>query len=163
MFYSQLVLQSDLSKMGEVDAFVEGVMQHFGIKEDFFGVMSVPLIECVKNAIIHGNKMDATKPLVIDFQIKESKLSFTITDEGQGFDYENCLKTCETDSEKKGLFLLSKLAEDVTFLKNGSQVSYKMNVPFRINSAADRTAILQQKANVEEEVFAGEVLHNQFR
>ena len=153
MFYSQLVLQSNLSKMGEVDAFLEGIMRHFGIAEDYFGVMSVPLMECVKNAIIHGNKMDATKRLSIDFQIKESKLSFTVTDEGQGFDYENVLKTCDNDTEKRGLFLLSQLAEDVTFSKNGSQVSYKINVPFRVNSPADRTAILQQKAKVEEKVY----------
>jgi len=152
MFYSQLVLQSDLSKMGEVDAFLEGIMQHFGIKEDFLGIMSVPLVECVKNGMIHGNKMDNNKRITIDFQIKESKLSFTVTDEGQGFDYENFLKTCETDSEKKGLFLLSKLAEDVNFLKNGSQVSYKINIPFQINSPANRTATLQQKSNAEEKV-----------
>ena len=152
MFYSQLVLQSDLAKMGEVDAFLEGIMQHFGIAEDFFGVMSVPLLECVKNAMIHGNKMDKNKRLSIDFQIKESKLSFTVTDEGQGFDYENVLKTCEADSEQKGLFLVSKLAEDMVFFKNGSQVSYKINVPFRINSPANRTDILQQKANVKEKV-----------
>ena len=154
MFYYQLVLQSDLSKMGEVDAFLEGIMQHFGIKEDFFGVMSVPLIECVKNGIIHGNKMDTTKNLTVDFQIKESQLSFTVTDEGQGFNYENFLKYYNNDTKGKGLFILSRLAESVTFLKNGSQVSYKINVPFEINSPVNRTAILQQKANVEEEIQA---------
>jgi len=152
MFYSQLILQSDLSKIGEVDAFLEGIMQDFGIKEDFFGVMSVPLMECVKNGIVHGNKMDENKKVTIDFQIKESRLSFTVTDEGQGFDYENVLKICDNDTEKRGLFLLSQLAEDVTFLKNGSQVSYKVDVPFLFNSPINRMAILQQKAKKEEKV-----------
>ena len=154
MFYSQLVLQSDLSKIGEVDAFLEGIMQHFGIKEDFLGVMSVPLIECVKNGMVHGNKMDKNKNLTVDFQIKESKLTFTVTDEGQGFDYENVLNHCEDDAEKNGLFILSRLAEEVNFLKNGSQVSYKLNIPFWINSPANRAAILQQKSNAEEKVQA---------
>ena len=154
MFYSQLVLQSDLSKMGEVDAFLEGIMQHFGIEEDFFGVMSVPLLECVKNGMVHGNKLDKNKNLTIDFQIKESRLFFTVTDEGQGFDYENFLKQNKNKTEEKGLFILFHLAEEVTFLKNGSQVSYKVNIPFRINSSANRTAILQQRAKEKETVQA---------
>ena len=152
MFYSQLVLQSDFSKMGEVDAFVESIMQHFGIKEDFLGVMSVPLIECVKNGIVHGNKMDENKKIVVDFQVKESKLSFTVADEGQGFDYETLLNQRDTDSGKSGLFIVTQLAEEVEFLQNGSQISYKINVPFSVNSPADRRAILQQKAAKETEV-----------
>ena len=152
MFYSQLVLQSDLSKIGAVDAFLEGIMLDFGIKEGFFGMMSVPLIECVKNGIVHGNKMDENKKVTIDFQIKESKLSFTVTDEGQGFDCENFLKHCSDDMEKKGLFVINKLAEDVTFFKNGSQISYKIDVPFSLNSPVNRMAILQQKTKKEEKV-----------
>ncbi|MCL2131886.1 MAG: ATP-binding protein [Lentimicrobiaceae bacterium] len=152
MFYSQLIIQSDLSKMGEVDAFLEGIMLHFGIKEDFLGVLSLPLIECVKNGIVHGNKMDKNKTVAVDFQVKESKLSFTVTDEGQGFDYENFMKNCGETVGKNGLFVLNKLAEEVTFLKNGSQISYKIDVPFSINSPANRTAILQQKANKEEKI-----------
>ena len=147
MFYSQLVLRSDLSQIGEVDAFLQSIMQHFGIKEDFLGVISVPLIECVKNGIIHGNKMDGNKKILVDFQVSESKLSFTVTDEGQGFDYENALKQCDDDIEKRGLFILCRLVEELTFLKNGSQVSYKINVPFSVNSPVNRAAILQQKAN----------------
>ena len=154
MFYSQLVLQSDFSKMGEVDAFLESIMQHFGIKEEFLGVMSVPLIECVKNGITHGNKMDENKKIVVDFQVKESKLSFTVTDEGQGFDFETILNQQEKNSEKSGLFIVAQLAEEVEFLKNGSRVSYKINVPFSANSPADRTAILQQKAAKETKVAA---------
>jgi serine/threonine-protein kinase RsbW len=152
MFYSQLVLQSDLSKIGAVDAFLEGIMRDFGIKEDFLGVMSVPLIECVKNGIVHGNKMDENKKVTIDFQIKESRLSFTVTDEGQGFDYESFPKQCSGDAEKNGLFVVNKLAEEVNFSKNGSQISYKIGVPFSLNSPVNRMAILQQKAKKEEKV-----------
>jgi len=152
MFYSQIVLQSDLSAIGAVDAFLEGIMQDFGIGEEFFGVMSVPLIECVKNSMMHGNKMDENKKVSIDFQIKEAKLLFTVTDEGQGFDYEKTLASCADAAEKTGLFLLTALAEEVTFSKNGAQVSYKIDVPFSINSPVNRMAILQQKANREAEM-----------
>jgi len=152
MFYSQLILQSDLSKMGKVDAFLEGIMQSFGIKDAFLGILSLPLIECVKNSIIHGNKMDKNKKVSIDFQIKDSKLSFSVADEGEGFDYGKFLNHCDDDIEKTGLFILNKLAEEVIFLKNGSQVSYKVDVPFSINSPVDRMAVLQQKENRGEEV-----------
>ena len=158
MFYSQLILQSDLFQMGKVDAFLESIMQDFGIKEDFLGILSLPLIECVKNGIVHGNKMDKNKKVTVDFQIKESKLSFAVTDEGQGFDFEKSLKDCDSDATKNGLFILKKLVEDIRFLKNGSQVSYKVDVPFSVGSPVNRTAILQQKSNVEE-IVNYELLH----
>jgi serine/threonine-protein kinase RsbW len=77
----------------------------------------------VKNGIVHGNSMDENKTVTIDFQIKESKLLFTVTDEGQGFDYEKFLTYRDDDTEKSGLFILNKLAEEVTFLFFFSQVS----------------------------------------
>ena len=155
MFYSQLILESDLSQMGKVDAFLESIVQHFGIKDDFAGILNLPLVECVKNAIIHGNKMNKHKTVVVDFQIKESKLSFTVTDEGQGFDYETILTHCDNAPEKNGLFIVNRLAEDIAFSKNGSQVSYKVNVPFSVSSPVNRAAILQQKAEAEEKCLVG--------
>jgi serine/threonine-protein kinase RsbW len=140
--------------MGNVDAFLEGIMRHFGIEESFLGVLSIPLIECVKNGIVHGNKMDKNKNVTVDFQLKDAKLSFTVTDEGQGFDYENFFKHCGDDVEKNGLFVLEKLTEELTFSKNGSQVSYKINVPLSANTPVNRTAILQQKADAAETVQA---------
>jgi serine/threonine-protein kinase RsbW len=127
-------------------------MQHFGIKEDFLGILSVPLNECVKNAVIHGNKCDKTKKVVIEVQLKKSKLCFSVSDEGEGFDYESVMKTTPEQQEKNGLCIVKMLAQNPTFSRNGTQISYTIDVPFscdknRQNQRAE--ALLQSQISVK--------------
>jgi serine/threonine-protein kinase RsbW len=119
-------------------------MLQFEIKEDFFGVLSVPLNECVKNAIIHGNKCNKDKTVLIEVFLEQSKLLFSVTDEGEGFDYNSFLQQEMEHSKNSGLFLVKLLSEDFSFTKNGSQISYKMDVPLKIPVNDKRVDILQQ-------------------
>ena len=144
MFYSQMSLQSDLSRMSELDSFLENVMQQCGIKEDFLGIMSVPLNECVENAIIHGNKCDIRKKVMVEVQLKKSQLLFSITDEGQGFDYNSFLSQNIEHSIKSGLLTAKMLTENLDFAKNGSQVFYTVDVPFSFSFGDRRMDVLQQ-------------------
>lgn len=144
MFYSQISLQSDLSQLSELDSFLENVMQQCGVKEDFLGIMSVPLMECVENAIIHGNKSDISKKVLVEVQLKQSKLLFSITDEGQGFDYDSFLQQNIEQSQKSGLLTVKMLTENLSFAKNGAQVVYSVDVPFSFSKGDKRIDILQQ-------------------
>ncbi|MDR0367767.1 MAG: ATP-binding protein [Bacteroidales bacterium] len=151
MFYSQINLQSDLSQIGELDSFLESVMQQCGIREDFLGLMSVPLNECVENAIVHGNKCDSSKKVLVEVQLKQSKLLFSITDEGSGFDYDYFLQQDIEQAQKKGLLTVKMLTENLDFAKNGSQVIYALDVPFSVSAADRRADILQQSKQAAEE------------
>jgi serine/threonine-protein kinase RsbW len=141
-------LQSDLSKLSGIELFLESIIQQFGIREDYFGVLSVPLNECVKNAIIHGNKCNENKMVVVEVCFEQSKLLFSITDEGEGFDYSPFLQQDIEQSKNNGLFLVKLLTEELSFAKNGSQVSYKLDVPFAFSVNNKRLDILQQLQNV---------------
>ncbi len=144
MFYSQISLQSDLSQLSELDSFLENVMQQCGIKEDFLGIMSVALNECVENAIIHGNKCDISKKVLVEVQLRQSKLLFSITDEGQGFNYDSFLQQNIEQSQKSGLLTVKILTEDLSFARNGAQVFYTVDVPFSFSAGNKRIDILQQ-------------------
>ena len=144
MFYSQISLQSDLSRMHEIDSLLDVVMQQCGIKEDFLGVMNVPLHKCVENAIIHGNKCDKNKKVLIEVQLKQSELLFSITDEGAGFDYDSVLKQNIEHSPKSGLLIVKMLTKNLSFAKNGSQVFYTVDVPFSFSAGDKRMDVLQQ-------------------
>ena len=144
MFYSQISLQSDLSLLFEVDSFLENIMHQCGIKEDFLGVMTVALNECVENAIIHGNKCDTTKKVLVEVQLKQSELLFCITDEGKGFDYDSFLQQNIEFAPKSGLLTVKMLTKNLSFSKNGSQVLYTVDVPFSFSAGDKRINILQQ-------------------
>ena len=148
MFYSKTSLESDLSRLSKVDLFLDDVMQQFGIADDFLGVLSVPLRECVENAIVHGNKYDKNKKVNIEVQLDRSDLSFSVSDEGKGFDYNSFLRKRTEQHKKNGLLKVKLLTNDLSFSKNGSQVSYKMNVPFSLPVNNERVDVLKQPQKV---------------
>ena len=152
MFYSRISLQSDLSQMFEIECLVEDVMRQFKIEEDFCGIISVPLNECVKNAIVHGNKCNKDKKVNVEIQWEKSKLLFSVTDEGQGFDYDIFLQKSIEKRKENGLFLVEKLTEDLSFSNNGSRVSYKVNIPFSLPIGNERIGILHQSQKVAKKV-----------
>ena len=144
MFYSKINLQSDLSQLSEIDFLIEDIMRRFKIKEDFAGIISVPLNECVENAIIHGNKCNKDKKVTVEIQLENAKLLFSVTDEGQGFDYDAILQKGIEQRKEDGLLLVEMLTEDLSFSLNGSRVSYKVNVPFSLPVNEERIGVLQQ-------------------
>jgi serine/threonine-protein kinase RsbW len=154
MFYSKVSLQSDLSRLSEIEFLVEDIMRQFKIKEDFAGIISVPLNECVQNAVIHGNKCDKDKKVTVEVLLEKSKLSFSVTDEGQGFDYDAVLQKEIEQRKENGLLLVEMLTEDLSFSLNGSRVSYKVNVPFSLPVNEERIGVLKQSQEVVNVPFA---------
>jgi serine/threonine-protein kinase RsbW len=148
MFYSQLNLQSELSELSETEAFLEDLMQQLGIEDAFFGVLSIPLNECVKNAIVHGNRCDKSKKVLIEVQIKKSELLFSITDQGSGFDYEFVQQKRFEQQTQNGLMMVELLTENLQFSKNGTQVSYTVDIPFSFCANDKRIDVLQQSRPV---------------
>jgi serine/threonine-protein kinase RsbW len=56
---------------------------HFD-KDDIFAV-HLTLEEAFLNAVKHGNKLDPTKKVKVDYSVDEDKVEISITDEGNGF------------------------------------------------------------------------------
>ncbi|MBO4581644.1 MAG: ATP-binding protein [Bacteroidales bacterium] len=132
MYFSKVILKSSLSQITELEKFIDSIMLNYNIEEQYRGVISVPLVESVKNAIIHGNKCDIAKKVTVSMQVQNSKLKFSVEDEGEGFDYGTAGKESGIKENKRGLYKIETLAEDVDFEKNGACISYKINVPFRM-------------------------------
>jgi len=93
--------------------------------EEIFSV-HLALEEAFINAIKHGNKMDSSKAVQIDYVIGPEKVEITMTDEGQGFDprtvpdprvEENLYKT-----EGRGLLLINSYMDEVNFNETGNRV-----------------------------------------
>ena len=143
MFYSRTSLESDLSRLSKMDLFLDDVMKQFGIEEDFLGVLSVPLRECVENAIVHGNKYDKNKKVNIEVQLNKSELLFSVSDEGKGFDYGSFLRKKTEQHKKNGLLKVGLLTNNLSFSRNGSRVSYNITVPFSLPVSKERIDVLQ--------------------
>lgn len=109
-----------------VERMIEDVCDLFNISEDYYGNILVSLTEAVNNAIYHGNKANPNKGIEISFKSHPDRVSFSVKDEGPGFNYNDLPDPTNPENIEKpngrGVFLMRNLADNVTFEENGSKV-----------------------------------------
>ncbi|MBN8703843.1 MAG: ATP-binding protein [Bacteroidetes bacterium] len=127
MEQQQLLISSKTENLVLVEKLINEVCQEHKIKEDFYGNILIALTEAVNNAILHGNKGNPGKNVSINYTSQPDSITFTIKDEGDGFNYDTLPDpTAPENIEKpngRGVFLMRNLADKVEFLDNGRVVS----------------------------------------
>jgi serine/threonine-protein kinase RsbW len=122
-----LKINSNPDSLRLVERLVDDVCQIYNVDENSYGNIMIAVTEAVNNAISHGNQNDPSKIVYIGFQSEDKKLTFSIKDEGQGFDYSSLPDpTDPTNIDKisgRGVFLMKNLADKVEFGNNGNEVS----------------------------------------
>ena len=139
--YKELNIPASTSHLCKVEKFVEEICDAYYITNSYFGNILVSVEEAAKNAIIHGNMQDKEKTVRISFQRIPNGLSFTITDQGEGFNYWAVPSPIETKNENdsigNGIFLLRSLADKVSYNSKGNQVE----IVFYISSISQETTL----------------------
>jgi serine/threonine-protein kinase RsbW len=87
----------------------------------------VGLSEALSNAMLYGNLRDPSKRVLVEIAFRGASLLARVTDQGGGFDPtavpdptmpENLARPCG-----RGLFLMRKLLDEVSFNAQGNQVT----------------------------------------
>jgi len=119
-------LSSQPESLTAIERMIDDVRTKYNVSEDVFGNMLVAITEAVTNAIYHGNKADPKKKIKVSYMLSDHNLSFTIADEGPGFDYYNLTDpTSHENLEKecgRGIFLMKHLTDQLIFSENGRVV-----------------------------------------
>jgi serine/threonine-protein kinase RsbW len=122
----QLNLASDVSEINHLEGFINDICVQLNLEEDYFGNVLISVSEAVNNAILHGNKSDISKQVVIHVFQDNERFWFTIKDSGRGFDFTNLPDPTSPDNilmeNGRGVFLMKNLADEVEFLEGGSLV-----------------------------------------
>ena len=130
--HQMLTLTSDPRNVARVETFVEKVVAKYRISPDLYGNILISLTEAVTNAINHGNRGDTTKTVSVRLKELAGKLAFQISDEGEGFDFDNIPDPTAPENLLKiggrGVFLMRQLSDDVLFRDNGSTVEIQFNL-----------------------------------
>lgn len=86
----------------------------------------VALDEAIANGIKHGNKSDPSKLVTIVVELTPSEATFTITDEGDGFDLTTLPDPTDPDYIMRpcgrGVMLIYHLMDEVRYNTRGNQV-----------------------------------------
>jgi CheY-like chemotaxis protein len=95
--------------------------------ENLLNNISVCIDETLTNALTHGNEGNPEKTIAITLQFDTEKFTFTIQDEGNGFDvkeFDRQIKQNAIDiPNKRGLFIVEYLADEISFNDKGNEVT----------------------------------------
>jgi len=119
-----------LSYFEETDKAVSVIlssMDAFGFADESIRKMKIALTELLVNAVLHGNKKDFSKKVVLGHLVNRQKTVVSIMDEGEGFDPngipdptlpENITRDCG-----RGLFIVRHYVDEITFNLIGNRVT----------------------------------------
>jgi len=121
-----IVVDSKPSAVVEVcKQILSGLEEHNFGKDDIFAV-HLTLEEAFLNAVKHGNKMDPTKKVKIDYSVDSEKVEISITDEGAGFEPESVddprFGEGLYEPGGRGLLLMNSYMDTVKYNKLGNAV-----------------------------------------
>jgi serine/threonine-protein kinase RsbW len=127
-----LQLPSKYESITQLEALIEEVADKYQVTEDVFANMMTCLNEAVTNAIVHGNKQDPDKKVFINVEANTKRVIWTVTDEGEGFDYNNLADPTAPDRLEeltgRGVFILKHLADQCIFNARGNEVELHFKI-----------------------------------
>jgi serine/threonine-protein kinase RsbW len=118
------------SRIDAIEEAVEVVARHCQA-EGFCGRQArfhlrVALCEAIANAIIYGNREDATKSVDVHVTVTGPAVTVEVVDEGDGFDPATVPTPVLPDDLEalggRGLFLIRQLVDDVYFNDRGNAI-----------------------------------------
>ncbi|NOW88101.1 serine/threonine-protein kinase RsbW [Clostridium beijerinckii] len=106
-----------------LDKKVNDIIEVLDLKRQSFEVKLI-IFEAVNNAYIHGNGSDSSKPIYVDWELKDNLLSVIVKDCGQGFENINLHKKIDEenilDESGRGLYIISCYTDEL--ILDGSSI-----------------------------------------
>lgn len=133
---NSMVVKSRPSAAIEVYRQILSKLEGKGFSQDNIFAVHLALEEAFSNAVRHGNKMNPSKEVKIDYSVSLDKVEVSVTDEGDGFDPtgvpdprygENLYRP-----GGRGLFLMHSYMDEIGFNERGNRVclvKYKEKPP----------------------------------
>ena len=115
----QIDIRSSFEMVDLVQVVFESLSSEVGFEPEASHWMSVAIRESVTNAVRHGNKLDASKRVIVRFEYEAGEFSVSVQDEGEGFDpdaipdplaEENLLR-----ASGRGIFFMKNFVDEVTY------------------------------------------------
>jgi len=115
-----------IASIAMVEELIDQYKKDDKIPEVLYGNCLIATTEAVTNAINHGNKLDESKKILLQFKFRKKEIVVEIMDEGSGFDYANLADpTAENNLEKtegRGVFIMESLCDKVDFEEGGKKI-----------------------------------------
>jgi serine/threonine-protein kinase RsbW len=127
-----LQLPSKQESITLLENLIEEIADKHNVSEDTFANMMTCLSEAANNAIVHGNKLDENKKVIVNADVEGRRIVWTVTDEGEGFDYNNLADPTAPENLEnltgRGVFIIKHLADQCIFNTKGNEVELHFKI-----------------------------------
>lgn len=130
----KLEFASQPENIAIIERLIDEIRDNNAFEDECYGDVLIAMTEAVNNAIVHGNKLQDDKTVVVEYELQARNLYFKITDQGAGFDFENVPDPTSPENIEKpngrGVFLMRSLADKCSFDDDGRIVELTFNDVF---------------------------------
>ncbi|MCX7725257.1 MAG: SpoIIE family protein phosphatase [Chitinispirillaceae bacterium] len=130
-----ILLVNNVEDIDKVCAVVLKEMDHYGYTDQSIKQFKICIFEMITNAIIHGNKNNPKKKVMVFYRVTEDVAIISVLDEGEGFDFttvpDPLLPENRLRDHGRGLFLIKHYMDEVSFNKKGNRI---MGKKFRVKN-----------------------------
>jgi len=127
-----LQLPSKEESITLLEELIENIADTYNVGEDTFANMMTCLNEALINAIKHGNKLVATKKVIVNADVDNKRIIWTVTDEGEGFDYVHLPDPTAPENLEsltgRGVYIMKHLADQCIFNTSGNEVELHFKI-----------------------------------
>ena len=127
-----LQLPSKQESITLLENLIEEIADKHNVSEDTFANMMTTLSEATINAIVHGNKLDPAKKVIVNAEIEPKRMVWTVTDEGEGFDYNNLPDPTAPENLEnltgRGVFIIKHLADQYIYNTKGNEIELHFKI-----------------------------------
>ncbi|UCG48584.1 MAG: ATP-binding protein [Phycisphaerales bacterium] len=121
-----LLVESKPSAVNDICGRILSQVEQSGYsREDVFAV-HLAIEEAFVNAVKHGNKMDASRTVKIEYTAGPEEIEIWLTDEGAGFDPDSVPDPRSGQNiykpEGRGLLLIRSYMDEVSFNERGNSI-----------------------------------------
>jgi serine/threonine-protein kinase RsbW len=121
-----MILKSEIQNINIVEKLIDEISTRYNIHSDVYGKLLLAVVEGVNNAIVHGNKLQKDKDVVVEYDVNDEEILFQISDSGEGFDYSNLPDPTTPENIERthgrGIFLMNHLSDKLEFNEPGNMV-----------------------------------------
>ncbi|WP_253273987.1 ATP-binding protein [Flammeovirga sp. OC4] len=128
----KLKIPSLIENVRIAESFIDQARDEFNFNDDIYGNIMIAVTESVNNAIIHGNRNEKEKNVHLELDVSDKEISFTVEDEGKGFDYDSLPDPTAPENLDKpggrGIFLIKHLADEIEFSNEGKAITLRFYI-----------------------------------
>jgi serine/threonine-protein kinase RsbW len=124
--HSSVVIESKPSGLSGPCERLLSALEEKGYTQDDMFAVHLALEEAFLNAVKHGNKMDPSKKVTLEYVIDEEKVEIRMADEGRGFDPRSIPDPRVGENlyrpEGRGLLLMNAYMDVVEYNEQGNSL-----------------------------------------